>query len=176
MNNLSKKELGSFFAGLLGGGLVALLLLGSKPTVIPGVVFYEVTDRTHVEATVEYPQVPPVGGAHNPQWLSCNGDVYDTPVINENAVHSLEHGAVWITYREDVPEADKEVLKQKVAGYTFMSPYSEQSGKIMLTAWGAQLTVEDVLDERINQFLAEYRQGKQTPEPGATCSVLPTSL
>jgi hypothetical protein len=39
----------------------------------------------------------------------------------------------------------------------------------MLSAWGLQLGVDDVSDERIDEFLIAYRQGPQTPEPGATC-------
>ena len=162
--------------GMLVGGLIALIFVQEEPALIAGVVGYEVTDRSHVEGNVEYPQTPPVGGAHNPQWLSCNGDIYNVPVTNENAVHALEHGAVWITYREDVSQEDIAVLSEKVGDYTFMSPYPNQSGRIMLSAWGLQLTVESVSDVRIDEFLSTYRQGKQTPEPGATCAVLPTSL
>lgn len=176
MPDVSKRVLISFFAGLILGGFLSVTYSKSQPAEIPGVVFYEITDRTHVEATVEYLQTPPAGGAHNPQWLACNGEVYETEVTNENAVHSLEHGAVWITYRSDVLEAELETLKTKMSGYTFMSPYDAQAGKIMLTAWGVQLTVDSASDERVDQFLAKYRQGKQTPEPGATCSVLPASV
>jgi hypothetical protein len=38
-----------------------------------------------------------------------------------------------------------------------------------LTAWGIQLPVESVADERIPQFIDEYRLGPQTPEFGASC-------
>lgn len=173
---MSKKVLLSLFGGMVVGGLVALMFVSKQPVAIAGVVTYSVTDRSHVEGNVEYPQTPPVGGAHHPQWLECNNAIYTTPVTNENAVHALEHGAVWITYREDVSVADRELLSQKVGDYTFMSPYPNQAGPIMLSAWGLQLTVESAQDERINQFLQQYRQGDQTPEPGATCAVLPVSL
>ena len=175
-SGMSHKVLQSLLMGMVVGGLIAIIFIQQQPVVIEGVVSFEVTDRSHVMGNVEYPQTPPVGGAHHPQWLACNGEVYDAPVANENAVHALEHGAVWITYREDVSKEDIESLAKKVGEYTFMSPYPAQPGPIMLSAWGLQLTVERADDTRIDTFLNTYRQGKQTPEPGATCTVLPTSL
>ena len=137
---------------------------------IAGIVTYTITDRTHVETEVTYEQTPPVGGAHNSVWSTCNGNVYDEPIDNEKAVHSLEHGAVWITYRSDVPSEQVEILKKKMTGYTLMSPYPEQASPIVLTAWNVQLALENANDERVDAFLKKYRQGKQTPEPGATCA------
>ncbi len=137
---------------------------------IPGIVTYAITDRTHVDTEVTYEQTPPAGGSHNPVWSTCNGNVYDEPIDNEKAVHSLEHGAVWITYRSDVPTEQVEILKKKMASYTFMSPYPEQATPIVLTAWNVQLALETADDERIDAFLKKYRQGEQTPEPGATCA------
>ena len=137
---------------------------------IPGIVTYAITDRTHVDTEVTYEQAPPAGGSHDAVWSTCNGNVYDEPIDNENAVHSLEHGAVWITYRSDVPAEQAEALKKKMASYTLMSPYPEQASPIVLTAWNVQLSLENANDERINAFLKKYRQGAQTPEPGATCA------
>jgi hypothetical protein len=92
-------------------------------------------------------------------------------VRDENAVHSLEHGAVWITYNADATNADVKSLATRVQGqpYTMMSPYPDQPGTIELTAWGLQLTVANAEDPRIDEFLQAYRQGPQTPEPGAPC-------
>lgn len=176
MFTLPRKVFQSLLAGMVVGGGLALLITTQGPESIPGVVTYEVTDRSHVAGNVEYPQTPPVGGAHSAEWLACNSAIYSTPVVNEKAVHSLEHGAVWITYRESVSEEEVARLAEKVGDYTFMSPYPTQSGSIMLSAWGLQLTVDSPDDSRIESFLNEYRQGKQTPEPGATCAVLPVTL
>lgn len=176
MSLVSKKVFQSLLIGMVVGGALAFIFTSKESIEIQGVVTYEVKDRSHVAGNVEYPQTPPVGGAHNAQWLACNSAVYTTPVANENAVHSLEHGAVWITYRADVSGEDVALLEKKVSDYTFMSPYPTQPGAIMLTAWGLQLTVDSPIDSRIDDFLATYRQGKQTPEPGATCAVLPVSL
>ncbi len=55
----------------------------------------------HSPDPIVYPQIPPVGGIHNPTWQTCT--FYDRPVSSEAAVHSLEHGAIWVTYRPDLP-------------------------------------------------------------------------
>ena len=65
---------------------------------ISGVRFYPIDSRNHVSTVVNYPQSPPVGGNHSQYWADCTGKVYAEPIANENAVHMLEHGAIWITY------------------------------------------------------------------------------
>ncbi|MFF3401561.1 DUF3105 domain-containing protein [Streptomyces sp. NPDC002659] len=128
--------------------------------------------RTHVTKTVTYPMKPPVGGDHNQVWMNCNGDVYKEPVPDMNAVHSLEHGAVWVTYNDKASAGDVSKLSEKVkkTPYTLMSPFKGQAGPIMLSAWGKQLTVDSASDPRVSQFFTKYVQGAQTPEPGAACT------
>ncbi|MEW2139257.1 DUF3105 domain-containing protein [Streptomyces sp. NPDC005409] len=128
--------------------------------------------RNHVETPVKYEMNPPVGGDHHPRWMNCNGDVYTNPVPEVHAVHSLEHGAVWVTYNEKAPKADVDKLSARVekTPYSLMSPVKEQTGSIMLSAWGKQLTVDSADDPRVAQFFTKYVQGEQTPEPGAACT------
>ncbi|MBZ3903300.1 DUF3105 domain-containing protein [Streptomyces griseiscabiei] len=128
--------------------------------------------QNHVTKSVKYPMEPPVGGDHNPVWQNCNGDVYDEAIKNENAVHSLEHGAVWVTYNSKASEADVKALAEKVkkTPYTLMSPVDDQKDPIMLSAWGAQRTVTSATDPNLDKFFETYVQGKQTPEPGAACT------
>ncbi|MFF2525730.1 DUF3105 domain-containing protein [Streptomyces liangshanensis] len=128
--------------------------------------------RNHVTTAVKYPMKPPVGGDHNQVWMNCDRDVYKDPIPDMNAVHSLEHGAVWVTYNDKASDADVKALSDKVekTSYTLMSPYKDQAGTIMLSAWGKQLTVDKASDPRVDQFLTKYVQGAQTPEPGAACT------
>lgn len=128
--------------------------------------------RDHVQTTVDYPMSPPAGGDHNPVWAVCDGKVYTKEIPNEKAVHSLEHGAVWITYTDKAAEKDIKKLSKKVSStpYTLMSPYGDQSSPITLTAWGHQVGVQKASDPRVEKFLSKYVQGPQTPEPGASCS------
>src|SRR5438093_3047791 len=85
---------------------------------IPGVVAYDSQGwpagrgtpgpdslpHNHARGPVAYSVTPPIGGDHSARWMNCG--VYSQPVPSERAVHNLEHGAVWITYRPDLPAAD----------------------------------------------------------------------
>ncbi|WP_406717342.1 DUF3105 domain-containing protein [Streptomyces althioticus] len=128
--------------------------------------------REHVTKSVDYPVTPPVGGDHNPVWMNCDGDVYEDEINTTNAVHSLEHGAVWVTYNGDAPKADVEALAAKVkkTPYTLMSPVDGQKEPLVLTAWGHQRTVKGATDPAVDAFLEKFVQGQQTPEPGAACT------
>ncbi|MFD9403402.1 DUF3105 domain-containing protein [Streptomyces sp. NPDC060011] len=128
--------------------------------------------RNHVTKTVSYPMEPPVGGDHNQVWMNCNGDVYTKAINNMNAVHSLEHGAVWVTYNGKASAGDVKALAAKVkkTPYTLMSPVDDQKDPIMLSAWGKQRTVTSATDKNVDAFFSEFVQGKQTPEPGAACT------
>lgn len=110
---------------LLVGGLIAYFVTRpSTHTAAPqGVQTFSNLSRNHVSGKVNYPQTPPVGGNHNAVWLNCG--IYTSPVANENAVHSMEHGAVWITYQPTLSAADVTTLQHAVAGksYVVLSPY-----------------------------------------------------
>ncbi len=124
----------------------------------------------HTESTVDYEQTPPAGGEHNPVWQNCG--VYSEPIRNETAVHSLEHGAVWITHRPDLPEEQADQLRQLAEGesYVLVSPMEGLPSLIVASAWGNQLAVGDASSESLQQFVSYFQQGPQTPEPGAACS------
>jgi hypothetical protein len=168
----------------LGVALVALLVYavlnqggGRDPLItdpdnaIQGVTVAdeEALSRNHVAGAVQYEQLPPPGGDHNGVPQTC--DVYTEEIAPEHAVHSLEHGAVWVTYDDSVSEDDVETLAAEVRGdpYRLMSPLAEQDSPIVLTAWGRTLEVDRADDERVGQFLRAYTNGEQTPERGAAC-------
>ncbi len=125
---------------------------------------------THVEGAVEYEQTPPAGGEHNAVWLNCG--VYAEQVPNENAVHSLEHGAVWVTYNPDEVSGEEvaELEAQLPSTYTILSPYPGMDTPIALSAWNAQLKIDSADDERIGQFLTSYWRATSVPEPNAACT------
>lgn len=154
---------------LVVGGLAigAIRTLQDRPN-LSAVQTYQVT-ANHVQGRVNYEQTPPVGGDHNPTWLNCG--VYTEPVPNEYAVHSLEHGAVWVTYQPELPESEVEKLRAALPGtYTLLSPYPGIDAPVIISAWGHQLKLDHADDPRLAEFIREYRLGPQTPEPGAACT------
>jgi len=160
----------ALLAAMLAMMLVALAPAFAQTAPPEGVQSFEVLERHHTEGTVLYPQTPPVGGPHNAVLQNCG--FYDTPVGNENAVHSLEHGVVWITYHPDLPADQVEVLRALASGRThvLVSPYPDLPAWVVASAWGEQLWLEDAYDPRLEQFVNYFEQGPQNLEPGAPCS------
>lgn len=127
--------------------------------------------HNHVQTLdVQAGDMPPVFGAHFPAWQNCG--IYDQPVELGSALHSMEHGAVWLTYPPDLDAKDVSDLQALVRGhaYVLMSPYATQKKTVVLTAWGVQLVVDTLPDARVAKFIKYYEQGPQNSEPGAPCS------
>ena len=139
---------------------------------IAGVKTYNYSaGQEHVTTPVDYPETPPVGGAHDGEWADCTGTVYKVDIRHENAVHSMEHGAVWITYNPDkLSDADVAKLAKLVDGTSgrMLSPYKGLDAPISLQAWNTQLKVKSADDKRIKQF-ADLMTFKANLEPGASC-------
>lgn len=142
-----------------------------EPVVIDGVTRYEVTSARHVDGRVAYPQTPPVGGDHHNVWQNCG--YYAAPIGTEHAVHSLEHGAVWITYDPALP-ADQiaHLIELGAQDYVLVSPWADGGlpGPVVLSAWGVQQVLETVPDPAVDRFLETYRLAPSAPEPGAPCT------
>ena len=170
---------GSLVALVVIAGIVASFVFAPAPprsytaggdgAEISGVEVFENT-ATHVEGTVEYPQSPPAGGDHNAAWLNCG--IYDQPQQNENAVHSLEHGAIWVTYdAATVSGGELETLKAQLpSSYVVLSPYEGLDSPVVVSAWNHQLKVDSAGDERIPRFFEEYWRNQNVPEPNAACT------
>jgi hypothetical protein len=124
----------------------------------------------HVEGEVDYAQTPPAGGDHNAVWLNCG--VYSQAVPNVNAVHSLEHGAVWITYDPAQVDADgvAALRAQLPSSYAILSPYEGLPSPIVLSAWNAQVQVDSPSDPRVTEFFTAFWRSTNAPEPNAACT------
>ncbi len=136
---------------------------------IDGVEAYDIEDNSHVEGAVDYDQSPPVGGPHNQVWVNCG--FYSSEVPNENAVHALEHGVVWITY-DDVDDDTLETLADLADDNDrlLVSEYPDQDSPLVLTAWNRQMPVDDLDDARVEDFIDTYTgDDSVAPEPGASC-------
>jgi len=134
---------------------------------------YKVGLHVSPPTRVAYDMYPPVGGPHDAEWAACNGVVYDVAVRNENMVHTLEHGAIWITYNPDTIGDELDTLKGYVEGrqYITLSPYPGLDTKISLQSWGHQLKLDSATDARIQQFITALQRNQYlTPEVNGTCA------
>jgi hypothetical protein len=152
-------------------GLGAMLFLYVRgPAPIRGVKTFPHQSRGH-DNTLELQasDLPPVGGVHHDIWQNCG--IYDEPIPEENVIHSMEHGAVWVTYQPELDADDVTYLQDLVRGERFilLSPYPGLRSPVVLSAWGVQLEVNSAQDSRVEAFIDEYQVGLQTPEKGATC-------
>ena len=147
-------------------------VLGEADEGIDGVrsirVYY--SPPVHTEDTVDYELRPPAGGIHNPTPWECG--FYDEPIPDENVVHTLEHGAVWLSYAPDLEAPDVELIHElsRSNDHVVAAPYEglEAGEAVVATAWARQLRLESVDDPRLEQFVAEYQGDRRPPKPGWT--------
>ena len=173
--------------GVLAVGIIGVAswatFQGAKPwdkraNAIDGIVNYRESDpeslkyEAHKSGPLTYKNVPPTGGVHNAAWQNCMGDVYDAPIATEHAVHSLEHGAVWITYQPGLSQDQVDKLAGKVRGVEkmMMSPFEGLDKPISLQAWGYQLKVDNADDGRIDEFIKALRVNASIEGPTALCN------
>jgi len=170
-----------FAAGVIGYALVKVnesaentpQALADKAKQIEGITVIDYPGGQHNDGTIKYDQSPPFGGQHANAWADCTGTVYPDPIRSENAVHSMEHGAIWITYRPDLPADQVSKLSGRVDGQSqmMMSPYPGLKQPISLQSWGHQLFLDNPDDPRIDDFIDDLRLNSvTTPEYGASCA------
>ena len=161
--------------------VIAFVVVGATPKpnpdditiaglkVFPGLTSVHVGSGP-VDYQAKYDMNPPAGGDHLQAWLNCG--VYDQPQANENAVHSLEHGAVWVTYDPAaLDDVEITTLRGEVPRtYSVLSPYPDLPAPVVISAWGAQVQLEGVDDPRLQSFIQKYWKSPSAPEPGASCT------
>jgi hypothetical protein len=138
------------------------------PADLTAVKSYDDLSADHTPDDVDYPQSPPVGGEHAPEWLDCG--VYDEPVREENVVHDLEHGTVWISYDPDLDSDDVDELAEDLPQNGILAPYPGLDAPVVVTVWGRQLELTGADDPRLELFIRTYGGGETAPERGVTCA------
>ena len=173
-------------------GVVAYDTKGDPGTQAPDAGTLE---HQHVTGPVVYSVLPPVGGPHNATWMNCG--IYTKPVPTERAVHNLEHGAVWITYRPNLGKDQVAALESFVHGqskvvftsggqsqtstskYLDLTPWADNSlpAPIVVSSWGHQLRLDSATDPRLAAFVKTFRASPTfTPEYGSPCDGVPVSV
>jgi len=154
---------------ILGGGIFFISSnpdfgSGKKSQVSPneGIgQYFESQGQEHIAPGAthnQYNSNPPSSGPH---WAepAING-AHEEPVVDEQAIHNLEHGYVWIAYKPDLPSDMIEKLKSIVNEDNWKvvsSPRSENDSPIALVAWTRVLKLETYDEDQIKEFIKTYR-------------------
>src|SRR3989344_3509925 len=86
---------------------------------------------------------PPTSGPHYAQ--PADWGVYEQPLLDERLVHNLEHGGIWLSYRDADDTALTAQLRDIADDYTLkviMTPRPENDARIAVAAWGRLLKLE----------------------------------
>ena len=138
---------------------------------IEGVVTERIGPYDHILGDLAYDVPMPSGGDHPPApyWLTCG--VYDGEVPTELAVHSLEHGAVWIGLGPDSTAADREAATALAGGgRVIVSDVPDLESPVELVSWGRRLSLDTADDPRAEQFVDRFVDADDAPEAGASCT------
>ncbi len=142
-------------------------LLGTKTYELPGAP--EIVEGVHVSGDIDYSDYtnPPSYGPHHPTQdgvVPRPTGVYDTAQDDEDLVHNLEHGHVWISYNPALLDAaDVTALEDLVVSFgqkagVILTPRSANTSAIALASWGHLLEL-DTLDAATIRAFATTNRG-----------------
>lgn len=158
--SLVRYSLSIFIVAVIGYGIF-LLAQNTGPDGEDFSVAHSVQGRNHIANGATHPPYnsnPPSSGSHYAS--PARGGFYNEPLPDEQVLHNLEHGDIWVAYRPDISDEVKETLKSFAGRYVVVSPRSENDGEISLVAWGRVDTfnVENKIvdEERIRDFIKRY--------------------
>jgi len=133
-----------------------------------GIEVYPPTTNRTVEGPIHYDRKPPTNGNHAPLWQNCG--YYPEPIQDRHAVHSMDHGVVWITYRPHLPHQQLETLRSYGdENYVIVSPYPDQRAPVIATSWRVQLELDGANDPRLDQFVIQFKTSELAPLSGNRC-------
>ena len=147
------------------GGIGALFLLPSRPeSPRPGQAF-PIQGQTHIAvgaSHIAYNSNPPTSGPHYAQ--PAGWGVYHSELPDEQLIHNLEHGGIWISYKGI--DATTTTALEKIANSQakiVMEPRANDDAPIVLASWGRLQKFQTYDEQAILAFIEANRN--QSPEP-----------
>ncbi len=121
----------------------------------------------------QYTSNPPSSGPHYGQ--TAQSGFRKDVVPDQNVIHNLEHGDVWIAYRPDISDSIKEGLRQFAGAKVIITPREENDTDIALVSWGRLDTFNieggSIPLGRIRDFIKRYVGKGPEQVPGASGGV-----
>ena len=127
---------------------------------LPGQPFENQGQEHIAQGSTDHPPYnsnPPTSGWHWPQ--PANWGAYDSTIPDEQLIHNLEHGGIWISYKPGMVDQDTvNKLKDFANRYPLIivEPREANTSAISLAAW-TRLQNLDAYDERaILEFIDAF--------------------
>ncbi|MFZ2522776.1 MAG: DUF3105 domain-containing protein [Minisyncoccia bacterium] len=147
---------------ILGG----IIYLSTRPkTPRPGEEF-TILGQEHISigaSHAPYNSNPPTSGPHYVQ--PAEWGVYQDELPDEQLIHNLEHGGIWISYKgiDDETKSKIEALVKSYPVGLVITPRLANDSPITLASWGRLLKLDDFDEEKIKEFLKN--NVNKSPEP-----------
>jgi len=112
----------------------------------------------HPSPPPQWNSVPPTSGRHYTQPLVFGQ--YDQPIIEIQALHNLEHGAMILQYGSKVPQAQVDAITQwyrKDANAVVVAPLPSLGDKVAMTAWTRWAECTGFNEKAANTFRNAFR-------------------
>ena len=148
----------------VGYGVILLVRQSQQP--LPGVAF-AIQGQEHIAIGASHPEYnsnPPTSGWHYAQ--EANLGVSQVELPDEQVLHNLEHGGIWISYK-DIDDATKAALEKIVKSHSKMilEPRSKSDAQIVLASWGRLQKLQSFDEQAIQTFIDA--NSNKSPEPFA---------
>ena len=153
-----------FIIGSLGYGIVYLATRPEKPA--PGIAF-PILGREHIPVGTyhsEYNSNPPTSGSHYAE--EAEWGVYQNELPDEQLIHNLEHGGIWISYKPGIDPAIKaklESIGNKYKKAVIVVPRAKNDSMIALASWGRLEKLDNFNEAEIINFIDANKN--KSPEP-----------
>jgi len=121
---------------------------------------YDIQGRDHVYLDEEhdaYNSNPPTSGWHTGE--SVPWGFYGQEYPDEQLIHNLEHGGIWITYK-DIDDHSLEQIKafaEEHSGSVVVTPRPQNDSQIVVASWGRLLKMDTLDMPLIEEFYKQYK-------------------
>lgn len=115
----------------------------------------------------DYNSNPPTSGPHYASPLRAG--IYHQPPPDENLVHNLEHGHIWLSYRDadDTETIDLiTAIQSDFPNWVVVSYRPQNDDRLVAASWGRLLPLEEPDQDAILAFITRHRNRAPESIPG----------
>lgn len=151
-------------AAVIAGGIYWLSIIIQKSNSSRPGEAISILGRTHIsvgDAHEEYNSNPPTSGSHAgpARWGFSNAELPD-----ENLIHNLEHGGIWISYK-NLDERSIDILRKiarENSRSVVVTPREKNDVNVAVASWGRLLKLDSVDEVQIIDFIRKNKN--KSPE------------